>query len=262
MDLESLRRFFFRYCDLPFCLQRLQPVGVEAFPPRAVSRSSKGREQPTLYMASTISSKGIGWAMPERDSWAQVKALAVPMAFLLWQGDSTNPAMGSQTRPSRLDMAMDAADRHCAGVPPRSSVSALAAMAEAAPTSAWHPASAPDTEAFRISRYPTAPALSSPGEQGLVAQVLALADCKQTAGEARRKSRLWVRGDDQTHFAVYLKNRHRIGQRPGQCFAAKGNIREVLRHLRFWLAADQAAHGFRRGFDRFVGGVFHDLKRG
>ena len=59
-------------------------------------------------------------------------------------------------------MAMDAADRHCSGVPPRSSVSALAAMAEAAPTSAWHPASAPDTEAFRISRYPTAPALSSP----------------------------------------------------------------------------------------------------
>ena len=42
------------------------------------------------------------------------------------------------------------------------STAAAAAMAEAAPTSAWHPASAPATEAFRIRRYPTAPAVYRP----------------------------------------------------------------------------------------------------
>ena len=40
-------------------LHILQAVGVAAFPPRAVSRSSNGRAVPTSYMAWHISSNGI-----------------------------------------------------------------------------------------------------------------------------------------------------------------------------------------------------------
>ena len=93
-------------------LQSAHPVGVAAQPPSAVSLSSNGRDWPTLYMASTISSNGIGWHTPASASWALVKALDTPMALRLWQGLSTRPAIGSQTRPSRLERARDAAVRH------------------------------------------------------------------------------------------------------------------------------------------------------
>ena len=34
------------------------------------------------------------------------------------------------------------------------------AIAQATPTSPWHPTSAPEIEALRLNRYPTAPAVS------------------------------------------------------------------------------------------------------
>ena len=67
---------------------------------------------------------------------ADVIAFATPMALRLWQGDSTSPAIGSQTRPSKLESANVAASRHISGVPPIISTMALAAIALAAPTSA------------------------------------------------------------------------------------------------------------------------------
>lgn len=51
-------------------------------------------------------------------------------------GASTRPAMGSQTKPSRLERAPVAAHKHIFGLPPIISTAAAAAIAEAAPTSA------------------------------------------------------------------------------------------------------------------------------
>ena len=56
--------------------------------------------------------------------------------------------------------ALLAAVKHCAGVPPKSSHAALAAMALAAPTSAWQPPSAPATVAFLVIKYPIAAAFA------------------------------------------------------------------------------------------------------
>ena len=65
-------------------LQRIpHPVGVPAHPPMAVSRSSNGILFPTLYIASTISSNGIGYITPLNVISAQVTALTAPIAFLL-----------------------------------------------------------------------------------------------------------------------------------------------------------------------------------
>ena len=71
---------------------------------------------------------------------------------------ATMPRAGSQTNPSRLPRAIDAASRHWRTVPPMSSTSALAAMAAAAPTSAWHPPSAPATVALSEMSAPIAAA--------------------------------------------------------------------------------------------------------
>ena len=66
-----------------------------------------------------------------------------PITLRLMQGISTSPATGSHTRPSRLVSAIASASAHCSAVPPCRSTSAAAAMPLAAPTSAWHPPSAP-----------------------------------------------------------------------------------------------------------------------
>ena len=47
---------------------------------------------------------------------------------------------------------VDAAKVHSFGEPPISSTAADAAIADATPTSAWHPPTAPATVAFRIAR--------------------------------------------------------------------------------------------------------------
>ena len=46
---------------------------------------------------------------PARESSAEISALEAPMAFRFWQGFSTRPPMGSQTRPRILTMAKEAA---------------------------------------------------------------------------------------------------------------------------------------------------------
>ena len=81
---------------------------------------------------------------PARAISAAARALAAPAALRLMQGTSTSPARGSQARPSRFFIAMAIAWAHCSGLPPASSTAAAAAMALAAPTSAWQPPAAPE----------------------------------------------------------------------------------------------------------------------
>ena len=123
-----------------------------AIPPREVSLSSDGMERPTAYMTPMVSSMGVMLFTPARESSAEISALEAPMAFRFWQGFSTRPPMGSQTRPRMLTMAKEAASMHCLGVPPKSSTAADAAMALAEPTSAWQPPSAPAVVAFLVIR--------------------------------------------------------------------------------------------------------------
>ncbi len=89
------------YLSLPKTFSfNLSPVLVIAKPPKAVSLKEAGKDFPTLYIASTVSSKGILLCMPAITKSAVVKALTAPAKFLLAQGTSTKPAIGSQTRPS------------------------------------------------------------------------------------------------------------------------------------------------------------------
>src|SRR5512145_1370510 len=59
-------------------------------------------------------------------------------------------------------MAIAEAFRHCTGVPPRISVIPAAAIATAAPTSAWQPAAAADNVALLATTMPTADAANNP----------------------------------------------------------------------------------------------------
>ena len=97
-------------------------------PPFAVSRSVAGNAWPTESMTCAIWSNGTRLLMPARASCAELKAAATPMALRFWQGTSTRPPTGSQTRPSRLLSAMELASSACSGVPPSICTSAAAAM--------------------------------------------------------------------------------------------------------------------------------------
>jgi len=99
--------------------------------------------------------------MPARAISALIRALAVPRAFRFWQGDSTKPAIGSQTRPMTFFRAVAAASSDWRGVPPRTDTMPAAAMAAADPVSAWQPPSAPDTVALRVIIIPIAPETKS-----------------------------------------------------------------------------------------------------
>ena len=92
--------------------------------------------RPTLRMAVTTSSKGMTLSIPAMTISLHSTALAAPMALRLMQGHSTSPATGSHTSPITFFISFAAACRHISGVPPRSSVNALAAMAAADPVSA------------------------------------------------------------------------------------------------------------------------------
>ena len=87
-------------------------------------------------MTPIVSSIGVMLRIPAMDSSAEISAFEAPIAFRFWHGFSTSPPIGSQTSPKIFTIAKDAASRHCAGVPPRSSTAADAAIALAAPTSA------------------------------------------------------------------------------------------------------------------------------
>ena len=72
--MYSFYTFFIFLSFFRQILQRIpHPVGVPAHPPMAVSRSSNGILFPTLYIASTISSNGIGYITPLNVISAQVK---------------------------------------------------------------------------------------------------------------------------------------------------------------------------------------------
>ena len=57
-------------------------------------------------------------------------------------------------------MAISAAFSICCGVPPSTARGAPAAIAHAEPTSAWHPPSAPEIEAFFLTRLEIAAGVS------------------------------------------------------------------------------------------------------
>src|SRR5699024_5393707 len=126
-------------------------------PLRPVSRSADGIVKPILYIASTTSSAGIRDSIPAKAMSAAVKAFEAPAALRLTHGTSTNPATGSQTKPSIFFIAILKPCALISGVPPASSTSAAAAIAEALPTSAWQPPAAPEILALFATTKPKAP---------------------------------------------------------------------------------------------------------
>ncbi len=108
-------------------------------PPSAVQHNSDGRLSPTLFIVSITSSKGITALKPERDMFAQERALLAAITFLPRQGTSTLFATGSQIKPSIFCNAIDAADVACSAVPFIIVISAAADIPDAEPPSAWHP---------------------------------------------------------------------------------------------------------------------------
>ena len=75
----------------------------------------------------------------------EARALCSRQLDYLDRASSALPAQGD-------DRAVDAAVRDCRGVPPMSSTAAEAAIADATPTSAWQPPTAPATVALRMAR--------------------------------------------------------------------------------------------------------------
>ena len=115
--LSHLRVILCRYPHTPHFAQAESAAGACAMPPFAVSRSVAGNAWPTESMTCAIWSNGTRLLMPARASCAELKAAATPMALRFWQGTSTRPPTGSQTRPSRLLSAMELASSACSGVP-------------------------------------------------------------------------------------------------------------------------------------------------
>ncbi len=87
-------------------------------------------------------------------------AVDAATALRSMHGIWTNPPTGSQVSPRWCSIAISAAFSICSGVPPRTAVSPAAAIAQALPTSAWQPASAPEIDAFALKIEPTAVAVS------------------------------------------------------------------------------------------------------
>ncbi len=75
-------------------------------------------------------------------------------------GICTKPQTGSQVSPKWCSNPISAAYSICAGVPPNNWAAAAAAMAQATPTSPWHPTSAPDMDAFFFTMFPKRPAVA------------------------------------------------------------------------------------------------------
>ena len=75
-------------------------------------------------------------------------ALTAPIALRSMHGTWTRPPIGSQVRPRLCSMPISAAFSTWAGVPPRTSHRAPAAIEQATPTSPWQPTSAPLIDAF------------------------------------------------------------------------------------------------------------------
>src|SRR5690625_1788422 len=108
-------------------------------------------------MAPITSSQGILLVTPANAKSAETIANEEPPAFLFTHGTSTNPATGSQTRPSIFLSVIANASALCCGVPPAVSTTAAEAIAPAEPTSAWQPPVAPAINALLATIIPKAP---------------------------------------------------------------------------------------------------------
>ena len=97
--------------------------------------------------------------MPAKAMSAATRAKLAPMALRLTHGTSTSPATGSQMSPNIFLSTKQMAWLAWKGVPPAAIVIAAAAIAEAEPTSAWQPPSAPEIEALFAMTKPNAPAV-------------------------------------------------------------------------------------------------------
>ena len=87
-------------------------------------------------MASNTSSAGIRLLIPASAMSAAIIAIDAPAALRFTQGTSTNPATGSQTRPSIFFKAIAKACALVSASPPIASTIAAAAIALAEPISA------------------------------------------------------------------------------------------------------------------------------
>ena len=135
-----------------------RPVGVAARPPAPVSA---GRGTAAAHPAHGVDHfvAGDGAVNPRQAMLAQDTAFTAPTTFRLTQGTSTRPATGSHTRPSRFAPGpWPQRRRRQPGCPLSNSTGAAAAMALAAPTSAWQPPSAP----ARVDPGRQSPAQSPP----------------------------------------------------------------------------------------------------
>jgi drug/metabolite transporter (DMT)-like permease len=159
-----------RYPEHP-ALPRADPTGLyradqhsitlTARPPREVSLYFLCMSRPVMRIVLiALSSETKCLPSPRSAILAALIALAEPIAFRSMHGTWTRPPIGSQVRPRLCSMPISAAFSACSGVPPRTSVSAPAAIEQAEPTSPWQPTSAPEIDAPSLYRTPMAAAVS------------------------------------------------------------------------------------------------------
>lgn len=144
-----------------------------AIPPLDVSLNLLSSALPVVYITSRILSSDVWLSLlPYREVRALSYACLAASPFLGMHGSKTYPPYGSQVRPNfpfrdvlaaisifiRAYLMLKACLlQHLIS----KYEAAAAAIAVATPTSAAHPASAPDIEAFMRARFPTMPAMAS-----------------------------------------------------------------------------------------------------
>ncbi|MNP62155.1 hypothetical protein D3C76_1574090 [compost metagenome] len=106
-------------------------------------------------MRITLSSEIKCCPSPRKAICAALIAFTAAIALRSIHGTCTRPPTGSHVSPKLCSRPISAALHSCSGVAPRISAKPAAAMAQAEPTSPWHPTSAPEIEAFFLHRIPT-----------------------------------------------------------------------------------------------------------
>lgn len=186
-----------------------------ARPPSEVSLYFSRMSSPVWRMVSIQLSSGMKWVpSPCSASEAAETALIAPSPLRSMQGTCTKPLTGSHVMPRWCSSAISAAFSTWALVPPSAAHRPAAAIAEAEPTSAWQPSSAPEIEAFSLTMPPIAAAVSrktsTPGvsRADAVAAIIADHSRHHAGGSVGR------RGHDPPAGGVLLVDRQRVGGEP------------------------------------------------
>ena len=139
---------------------------VCASPAREVSLSVSSMSSPVIIIVISTSSSEIMWNVLVISAYcAHSSARVAAIAFRSMHGTCTSPFTGSQVSPSMCSNAIPAEYSICSVVPPSRKHAAPAAIAQAVPTSAWQPASAPEIDALTLARLPITPATASASMQ-------------------------------------------------------------------------------------------------